>query len=101
MSLATADDAKRYIPKYSASDDAALELQLDAAEEWVERTTGADWDATGTVTEKFYDVRDGTILTLKDENPASVVVTAYLAHDSSGTTMTVNTQYHVRDGGRV
>ena len=101
MALATPTDAKRYIPDYSASDDVALEAQLEAAAEWVERKCGRDWDASGSVTETFYDVRDGEILTLKDESPSSLTAKSYLSHDSDGLDMTVNTEYHVREGGKV
>ncbi len=101
MALATAADVKRYIPGYSESADDNLELILAAVEAWVEKITGADWDASGTVIDKFYNARDGDILTLKDESPTNVVVTAYLAHDSTGSVLTVNTQYHVRDNGKI
>ncbi len=101
MALATLADAKRYIPGYSASDDAALTAQLDAAEEWVKRITGANWDASDGQTEKFYNVRDGEILTLKDENPTAVTVTAYLAHGSSGAALVEDSQYHLRDKGKI
>lgn len=99
MSLATTADVLRYIPL--EVDVADLVSFLEAAEEWVERVAGADWDASGSVTETFNVVRQGTILTLKDEAPTSLTVTGYLFPGSSGETLTENSSWSLHQRGKV
>ncbi|KKK51052.1 hypothetical protein LCGC14_3118800, partial [marine sediment metagenome] len=99
MSIATLEDVKRYVPE--VVDDASLQPHLDAAEEWVSRVSGADFDSTAEITETFYNVCDGAIVTLREETPSDLSVKAYLAHGSTGATLVEDSGYHLRTRGRV
>lgn len=100
MPIATADDVRRVLGRTDV-DDAAITPYLDAAEDWVRTITARSWDASGTQTEDFYNVRQGAILYLKTINPTNVVVTGYASPSSSGTTLTEGTQYAVLNRGRI
>jgi hypothetical protein len=76
MTLATTADAARYLASPPA-DLTLIQPFLDAATAWVERITGRDWDATGTVIENFYNVRQGTVIRLRDEAPTVTQVLVF------------------------
>lgn len=100
MPLADLDDVRRVLRRTDL-DDATLQPFLDSAEQWVERVYDREWDAVGSQTENFFNVRQGAILTVKDENPTGIVVTGFAAPASDGTVLTVNQGYAVLDRGRV
>jgi hypothetical protein len=76
MALATLADVARYLASPPAN-LADLQPFLDAATDWVERITGRDWDATGAITQDFFNVRAGAVLRLKDESPTITSVTIF------------------------
>jgi len=85
MTLATTADVRRWLDETDASaPGTVLQPFLDDATEEVKRVTGRDWDAFGSVTETFPAVRQGDLLTLKDENPSGLTVTAYLSPSDAG-----------------
>jgi hypothetical protein len=98
--LATKDDVKRWLKDPSAN-DADIEKYLEAASEWVKHVCKKDWDTSGTVTEKFYDVRQDSLLQLKDESPTAVVVKAFITADDLGVTLVANTSYDVQERGKI
>lgn len=100
MTLASLDDVRRMLKDTTVTDD-DLQPHLDAATEWVERVYGRDWDATGAQTETFYNVRQGTVIALRDEAPSALTVTGYAAPASAGTVLVANTGYAVLNRGRV
>lgn len=93
MALATTEDVKRYIPGTAA--DADLTPLLEAAEAWTKRVTGRAWDASGEQTETFWDVRDGDVITLRDENPTGVSVVI------GDATLIEDSDYHLMSGGKI
>jgi len=85
MSLATTMDVRRWLDESADSaPGTVLQPFLDDATEEVKRVTGRDWDAFGPVTETFPAIRQGDLLTLKDENPSGLTVRAYLTPADSG-----------------
>lgn len=99
MALALPDDVRRYMNGLTAT-DAEIQPYLDAASEWVKRACHRDWDATGTVTESFYNVKPGDILYLKDEEPTAVTVKVFISPASESSTLSVGA-FQVLSRGRV
>ena len=85
MSLAITADVRRWLDQdEDSAPGTVLQPFLDDATEEIKRITGRDWDASGAVTETFPAVRQGDLLTLRDENPTGLTVTAYLSAADSG-----------------
>jgi hypothetical protein len=85
MSLATTADVRRWLDETDAeAPGTILQPFLDDASEEVKRVTGRDWDASGAVSETFASVQQGDLLTLKDENPTSLTIRAYLTPTDGG-----------------
>jgi len=101
MSLATTADVRRWLDEDADSaPGTVLQPLLDAASEEVKRVTGRDWDAHGTVTETFPSVQQGDLLTLKDENPTSLTIRAYLTPSDSGRDLQA-AEYSLHPLGRI
>ncbi len=100
MALATVADVRRWL-----EDENALENELtpflEAAEDWVKRVARKNWDATGTVTEDHFNVRQGSILQLKDENPIITKVTTFLTPSATGTELDLTSEIQLLDTGRL
>lgn len=98
MALATIDDIKRLLKRHDEEGDPFeddLRKALAAAEAWWANATGTNYDASGTITETFYSVRDDETLWLKNRSPSAVVVTLFYASDSNGEVLTVNRGYAI------
>ena len=76
MALATIDDVKRLLKRHDEEGDPFeddLTKALAAAEAWWAQSTGTNFDANGTITETFYNIRDDETLWLKNRSPSAVV----------------------------
>ena len=98
--LCTTGDVKRILRALDQDIDEYLNPLIESAEEEVLRITGRNFGAIGSVTERFYNVRQDGLLYLSDENPSGVSVTAFgSAASSGGYVMTANSSYQLQNEG--
>lgn len=100
MALATFSDVRRVLGRDNVP-DTQIQPFLAAVEEWLKKYTGRDFGATGTVTEKFYNVREGSILYLSDISPGNVSVTVFASANGTGDALQENKEFQVLSHGRV
>ena len=102
MALALTADVKRILRRPNEDIDSQLAPALEAAEQWVRERTGRGWDQSGSVTQTFYNIRQGKTLYLDDVAPKSITsVTSYLTADGTGTLLTADTDYQLEDKGKL
>jgi len=98
--LASVADVQRVM----GDDDTALipriQPALEAAQEWVRRYLGRNFDDAGDYTAIFYDVRDDAIVELPEEDALVTAVRVYFAQDDPGYDIGPN-GYQVIRGKRV
>jgi hypothetical protein len=99
MALAEEMDVKRIL-KDTSIDGASLTPYLQAAETWIEKVLGRDFDVTGSVTERFANIRQDGMLYLSDIAPTSIVITGYRRADSvTGSVLVEDASWqHLGDG---
>lgn len=102
MAIAVTADVKRILQRSDDAIDAQLRPVLEAAEQWVREHTHREWDRSGSVTETFFNRRQGKTLRLDDIAPKSITsVTTYLTADATGTLLTADTDYQLEDKGKL
>jgi hypothetical protein len=99
--LASFKDVLRYLADKSAT-EYDVEPFLEAADEWVRRITGGNWDAPADtrVTDSFWHVRPGDFLNLKTEDPTDVEVRLFIMPTDEGTPID-GSLYSVMSRGRI
>ncbi len=100
MALATVADVRRWLQDEDALENELTQF-LEAAEDWVKRVAHKDWDAAGAVTENHFNVRQGSILQLKDENPIITKVTTFLVPSATGTELDLTDEIQLLNTGRL
>lgn len=83
------------------SNDAELIPVLEAAEDWVKRRYGGEWDVSGSRTVKFYNVAYNAVLSLAAENPTVSAVSAYASPGATAQTLVVNSDYVLETNGKL
>jgi hypothetical protein len=103
MPLATTADVKRWLKDPTVKEE-DLASWLEVAEERVRDYTGLAFaDEDEELTETFTNVRQGSILNMRDRNPTDVVITAYLTSDLEelGSEVIEGVGYQMLERGRV
>lgn len=93
-----------HVTSLPAGQTSSIEAFLETASEWVERAYRRNWSSTGPQVEDFYNVRQGEIINLQDEDPVTPVVTVFVTDNTNlatGRTLTEGTSYQLMSRGRV
>jgi hypothetical protein len=101
MALATVDDVKRWLKDPSIEDE-DLAPWLEVAEEKVRDITGRFFGAADAEQlETFTNVREGSIITLSEQDPQDVAVMVFGSVDSDGMALEADAGFQMLARGRV